>query len=80
MIFGKFDGPLDTQEVVIGATDVLTGVTAANTIDVEGTINQTVTNRTTIILCSKGKVTSDFIYQDVQIDRGGQVHGKMVQK
>jgi cytoskeletal protein CcmA (bactofilin family) len=80
VISGQFDGELEAREVLIGATGVMTGTTTAQFVDVKGALNNSVTSRDLLIVRSTGRVSGAVNYGEIQIERGGQVKGDMVQR
>ena len=79
-ISGQFDGDLDARDVLIGASGVVTGKTTAQFIDVKGEINDTVTSRELLIVRGTGRVRGTVTYGEIEIERGGQVKGDMIQR
>ena len=80
MISGKFDGELEARDVLIGASGVVTGKTAAQFVDVKGELNDAVTSRELLVVRSTGRVRGTVTYGEIEIERGGQVKGDMIQR
>lgn len=80
VIAGQFNGDLQAREVLIDSTGQLTGTTAAEDIEVKGAINETITSRRLLTVRSSGKVTGKLAYANIEIERGGQVSGNMIQR
>jgi len=80
IISGKFEGELDARDVVIGASGVVTGKTTAQFLDVKGEVNDSVTSRELLIVRGTGRVRGTVTYGEIEIERGGQVKGDMIQR
>jgi cytoskeletal protein CcmA (bactofilin family) len=80
IISGKFEGELDARDVVIGASGVVTGKTTAQFLDVKGELNDSVTSRELLIVRGTGRVRGTVTYGEIEIERGGQVKGDMIQR
>jgi len=80
IISGKFDGDLDAREVLVGASGVVTGKTTAEFIDVKGELNESVTSRELLVVRGTGRVRGTVTYGEIEIERGGQVKGDMIQR
>jgi cytoskeletal protein CcmA (bactofilin family) len=80
IISGKFDGELDARDVLIGASGVVTGKTTAQFVDVKGELNESVTSRELLIVRGTGRVRGTVTYGEIEIERGGQVKGDMIQR
>jgi cytoskeletal protein CcmA (bactofilin family) len=79
IISGTVEGDLVAKDVLIGATGVVSGTTAADFIDVKGELNQSVESKSVLIVRSTGKVTGDVTYGELEIERGGKIKGSMKQ-
>jgi cytoskeletal protein CcmA (bactofilin family) len=80
IISGKFDGELEAHDVLIGVSGVVTGKTTAQFVDVKGELNETVTSRELLLVRSTGRVRGAVTYGEIEIERGGQVKGDMIQR
>ncbi|BDU57489.1 hypothetical protein LMORI2_04710 [Limnohabitans sp. MORI2] len=80
VISGKFEGELDARDVLIGASGVVTGKTTAQFVDVKGELNESVTSRELLIVRATGRVNGTVTYGEIEIERGGQVKGDMIQR
>jgi len=80
VISDKFDGELEARDVLIGASGVVTGTTTAQFVDVKGELNETVTSRKLLIVRGTGRVSGTVTYGEIEIERGGQVKGDMIQR
>jgi cytoskeletal protein CcmA (bactofilin family) len=80
IISGKFDGELEARDVLIGASGVVTGKTTAQFVDVKGELNENVTSRELLIVRNTGRVRGTVTYGEIEIERGGQVKGDMIQR
>jgi cytoskeletal protein CcmA (bactofilin family) len=80
IISGKFEGELDARDVLIGASGVVTGKTTAQFLDVKGEVNDSVTSRELLIVRGTGRVRGTVTYGEIEIERGGQVKGDMIQR
>ncbi len=79
VIAGKFSGELEAREVVVDKTGNLTGKTTADDIDVKGELKESVTSRKVLSIRSSGKVSGKLDYSEVEIERGGEISGIMIQ-
>ena len=80
IISGKFDGELEARDVLIGTSGVMTGSTTAQFVDVKGEIHETVTSRELLIVRATGRVRGTVTYGEIEIERGGQIKGDMIQR
>jgi cytoskeletal protein CcmA (bactofilin family) len=80
IISGKFDGELEARDVLIGASGVVTGKTTAQFVDVKGELNENVTSSELLIVRGTGRVSGTVTYGEIEIERGGQVKGNMIQR
>jgi len=80
IISGKFDGELEARDVLIGTSGVVTGKTTAQFVDVKGELNESVTSRELLIVRGTGRVRGTVTYGEIEIERGGQVKGDMIQR
>jgi cytoskeletal protein CcmA (bactofilin family) len=80
VISGQFDGELEARDVLIGASGVVTGKTTAQFVDVKGELNETVISRELLIVRGTGRVRGSVTYGEIEIERGGQVKGDMIQR
>ncbi|MFM2426177.1 MAG: hypothetical protein RL707_3 [Pseudomonadota bacterium] len=80
IISGQFDGDLEAHDVLIGVSGVVTGKTTAQFVDVKGELNESVISRELLIVRGTGRVRGSVTYGEIEIERGGQVKGDMIQR
>jgi cytoskeletal protein CcmA (bactofilin family) len=49
-------------------------------VDVKGELNENVTSRELLIVRNTGRVRGTVTYGEIEIERGGQVKGDMIQR
>jgi cytoskeletal protein CcmA (bactofilin family) len=80
IISGQFDGELEARDVLIGTSGIVTGTITAQFMDVKGELNETVTSHELLIVRGTGRVRGTVTYGEIEIERGGQVKGDMIQR
>ena len=72
--------PRASRSVTKCASGVVTGKTTAQFVDVKGELNESVTSRELLIVRGTGRVRGTVTYGEIEIERGGQVKGDMIQR
>jgi cytoskeletal protein CcmA (bactofilin family) len=80
IINGTFNGELTAKEVHVTETGVLTGVTTAANIRVQGEIHNEIHCRELLSIQGTGKATGRIYYGQIEIERGGKFSGSMKQR
>ena len=79
VVNGQFEGAIDAKQIEVQAKGVVSGTTQAATIAVAGKINDTIQATNTLSIGSTGMVSGDISYGKLDVDKGGELQGKMRQ-
>jgi len=80
VISGEFNGELTAKEVHVTETGVLTGITTATNIRVQGEIHNEIHCRELLSIQRTGKATGRIDYGQIEIERGGKFDGSMSER
>jgi cytoskeletal protein CcmA (bactofilin family) len=78
-INGKVNGEVTAIDLQIGPTGHVSGRIEARMIDVHGVLAETIVCHEHILIHSCGKVSGQLDYDHIEIERGGEFKGKLVQ-
>jgi cytoskeletal protein CcmA (bactofilin family) len=78
-INGTVQGEIKVSDLQIGPKGNVAGTIEAKVIDVHGILSDNITCHEHILIHRSGNVTGQLDYADIEIERGGQFKGKMVQ-
>jgi hypothetical protein len=76
-ISGVVEGELTAKQILIEATGVVNGRLSGETIDIRGEANEFVSSTRSLIIRSTGKVTGSINYSEIEIEKGGHLHGDL---
>ena len=76
-ISGIIDGDLTAREILVGSTGVLKGKVTGDTVDVRGEIHENVTSHKALFVRSTGKVNGTIQYNEIEIEKGGDLQGNL---
>jgi len=75
VINGHFEGALNAPAVIVSSQAVVHGVTTANTIKVQGVLNDVVICRDLLEIASTGVINGNVTYGELDVVRGGKILG-----
>ncbi len=78
-IDGTVEGDVAGKTVILGASGMIKGNLVADRANVGGTVEGTV-NAATLLIERTARVTGDLTYQNVSIENGAQVEGRLTQR
>ena len=78
-INGTVQGEIKVSDLQIGPKGNVAGIIEAKIIDVHGVLSDNIVCHEHILIHRSGNVTGQLDYADIEIERGGQFKGKMVQ-
>ena len=78
-INGIIKGAIKASELQIGPAGYVTGQIEARLIDVHGTLSEKIVCHDHILIHRSGSVFGQLDYTNIEIEKGGQFEGKMVQ-
>lgn len=76
-ISGVVEGELTAKQILIEATGVVHGKISGESIDIRGAANESVSSTRSLIIRSTGKVTGSIHYSEIEIEKGGHLHGDL---
>jgi cytoskeletal protein CcmA (bactofilin family) len=76
-ISGIIEGELTAKQILIEATGVVHGKLSGESIDIRGEANESVSSTRSLIIRSTGKVTGSIHYAEIEIEKGGHLHGDL---
>lgn len=79
VINGSVEGELIAKDVFIGPSGRAIGKFKAEMADIRGEVHDTLVTTGSLIIRSSGKITGNVIYKEVEIEKGGEIEGKMSQ-
>lgn len=78
-INGIIKGEIKASELQIGPRGDVTGLIEARMIDVHGILSEKIVCHEHILIHRSGSVSGELDYTNIEIEKGGQFEGKMVQ-
>ncbi len=76
---GSVEGDLDCATLILGASGRIKGNVSAERATIGGTVEGTV-NVTDLVIEKSARVNGDLSYQNVSIENGAQVDGRLMQR
>ena len=76
-ISGTVEGELTAKQVLVEATGVVRGKLTGESVDIRGEVNDHVSSSRSLIIRSTGKVTGSIHYSEIEIEKGGHLHGDL---
>lgn len=74
-VAGTVEGEIFARETIIESTGVIKGKIESETIDVKGRIEENVVAKKFMIIRSTGSVSGNIKYAEIEIEKGGHLHG-----
>jgi cytoskeletal protein CcmA (bactofilin family) len=76
-ISGVVEGEITAKQVIIEATGVVRGKLSGESIDIRGEVNEYISSTRSLIIRSTGKVSGSINYSEIEIEKGGHLHGEL---
>jgi cytoskeletal protein CcmA (bactofilin family) len=76
-ISGKIEGELSARQIVVESTGAVSGRISGEVIDVRGEAVEHLTASQALIIRATGKVYGAIHYSEIEIEKGGSVHGDL---
>ena len=76
-ISGIVEGELTAKQVIIEATGIVRGKLSGESIDIRGEVNEYISSTRSLIIRSTGKVSGSINYSEIEIEKGGHLHGEL---
>lgn len=77
-VSGRIDGELSAREIIVGSSGVLNGKITADVMDVRGEVHQDLVSNKSLLIRSTGRVTGSISYVELEIEKGGDIHGTLI--
>ena len=74
-VAGTVEGELFARETIVEATGFIKGKIESETVDVKGRIEESVLAKKFMIIRSTGSVSGTVKYAEIEIEKGGHLHG-----
>ena len=79
VINGTLEGELVAKDIIVGPTGKGVGKFQAEMADIRGEIHDTLVASGSLVIRATGKLTGEVFYKEMEIEKGGEVQGKMTQ-
>lgn len=79
VINGSIEGELIAKDIFVGPSGRAVGKFKAEMADIRGEVHDTLVTTGSLIIRSTGKIIGNVIYKEVEIEKGGEIEGKMSQ-
>jgi len=76
-ISGIVEGELTAKQVIIEATGIVRGNLSGESVDIRGEVNEYISSTRSLIIRSTGKVSGSINYSEIEIEKGGHLHGEL---
>jgi cytoskeletal protein CcmA (bactofilin family) len=76
-ISGIVEGELTAKQVIIEATGIVRGKLSGESVDIRGEVNEYISSTRSLIIRSTGKVSGSINYSEIEIEKGGHLHGEL---
>ena len=76
-ISGAVEGEITAKQVIIEATGVVRGKLSGESVDIRGEVNEYISSTRSLIIRSTGKVSGSINYSEIEIEKGGHLHGEL---
>ncbi len=75
--YGVVEGDLSTKQVIVEASGLIRGKVIAESVDIRGEVAEQLTASRSLIIRSSGKVGGSVHYAEIEIEKGGSLHGDL---
>jgi cytoskeletal protein CcmA (bactofilin family) len=79
VINGSLEGELEAKEIIIGKNGRGIGHFRAESAELSGEMQDTLQTTVSLIIRPTGKVTGSVFYREIEINKGGEIEGRMNQ-
>jgi len=76
-ISGVVEGEITAKQVIIEATGIVRGKLSGESIDIRGEVNEYISSTRSLIIRSTGRVSGSINYSEIEIEKGGHLHGEL---
>jgi cytoskeletal protein CcmA (bactofilin family) len=76
-VSGVVEGDLSAKQVIVETTGLIRGKVTAETIDIRGEVAENLTSSKSLIIRASGKVSGVVHYAEIEIEKGGSLHGDL---
>jgi cytoskeletal protein CcmA (bactofilin family) len=76
-ISGKIEGDLSAKQIVIERTGAVFGRVSGEVVDVRGEVLEYLTATQSLTIRATGKVHGAIRYSEIEIEKGGLIHGDL---
>jgi cytoskeletal protein CcmA (bactofilin family) len=76
-ISGKIEGELSAKQIVVELTGSVSGRVSGEVIDVRGEVVEHLTASQALIIRATGKAHGAIHYSEIEIEKGGLIHGDL---
>lgn len=76
-ISGVIEGEINAKQVFLEITGKILGKVTGELIDVRGEVVESLSATRSLIIRSTGKVTGSIQYAEIEIEKGGHLHGDL---
>lgn len=77
VINGQLDGEITAKDLLVGGSGKINGKVTAETVDVQGEVNDTLTASKALIVRASGRAKGSIQYAELQIEKGAQLRGTL---
>ena len=74
-VAGNVEGELSAREIIIESTGFVKGKIESETLDIKGRAEESILSKKFMIIRSTGSVTGAVKYSEIEIEKGGHLHG-----
>ena len=76
-VSGVVEGDLSAKQVIVEASGLIRGKVVAESVDIWGEVAEQLTASRSLIIRSSGKVGGSVHYAEIEIEKGGTLHGDL---
>jgi cytoskeletal protein CcmA (bactofilin family) len=76
-ISGTIEGELSAKQVIVESTGTIRGKVTGEMIDIRGEVVEYLSATQSLIIRSSGKVSGAIHYSEIEIEKGGHIHGDL---
>jgi len=76
-VSGVVEGDLSAKQVIVEASGLIRGKVVAESVDIRGEVAEQLTASRSLIIRSSGKVGGSVHYAEIEIEKGGSLHGDL---
>ena len=76
-VSGTIEGELSAKQVIVESTGTIRGKVTGEMIDIRGEVVEYLASTQSLIIRSTGKVSGAIHYSEIEIEKGGHIHGDL---